>query len=60
MRDINVTGILFKNIFSISENRATRESKNPNNKHSVTESSCLDNNFYISDLLIIMTLNERY
>ena len=57
----NVAGILCKNIFSISENRATRKPKNSNIKHYVTVMSYLDRNFYyIYNLLIIMTLNERY
>ena len=45
----------------MNENRATRQPNYLNIKHSVTVMSYLDNKFYyINDLQIIMTLNERY
>ena len=46
-----------KNIFSISENRATCKPNNSKIKDSVTVRSYLDNNFYyVNDLLIIMNI----
>ena len=53
-------GTLRKNIFSTSE-KATHKPNNLNIKHSVTVKYHFNNKFYfINDLLIIMTLNERY
>ena len=57
MKDINVAKTLCKNIFSISENRATREPNNSNIKYSVTVRSYFDNNlYYVNDVLIIMNI----
>ena len=54
---INAVQSLCKNIFSISENRATRKPNNSNIKHSTTVRSCLNNNCYhINDLLIIVNI----
>ena len=56
MRYINVAQSLRKNIFSISENSATRKPNNLNIKHSIIVGSCLEGNFYyVSDLLINMS-----
>ena len=50
-----------QNIFSINENRTTRKPNNSNIKHSVIVMCYLGNKFYyVNDLLIIMTLDERY
>ena len=47
----------YAKIFRKSEHRATRKPKNWNMKHSITVRSCLDNNFYyVNDLLIIMNI----
>ena len=49
MRDINVAGTLCKNIFSVSENSATRKPNNSNTKNSINYNrSCLDNNIIIT------------
>ena len=51
----------YAKIYLVKAKTATRKPNNSNIKHSVTAMSYLNNKFYyINDLLILITLNERY